>query len=42
MSAQAKKVSKLSLINAASLREIDSWTAKYPPEERKSLSLIHI
>lgn len=36
MSAQAKKVSKLSLINAASLREIDSWTAKYPPEERKS------
>lgn len=36
MSAQAKNVSKLSLINAASLREIDSWIAKYPPEERKS------
>ncbi len=31
-----KTASKLHLINAASLAEIDTWTAKYPPEQRQS------
>jgi NADH-quinone oxidoreductase subunit E len=36
MSAQMKTTSKLHLINPASLAEIDTWTAKYPPEHRQS------
>ena len=36
MSAQMKKSSQLHLINAASLAEIDTWTAKFPPEHRQS------
>ncbi len=31
-----KTASKLHLIDAASLAEIDTWTAKYPPEQRQS------
>jgi len=31
-----KASSKLHLINAASLAEIDTWIAKYPPEQRQS------
>ena len=31
-----KAASKLHLINAASLAEIDTWIAKYPPEQRQS------
>lgn len=31
-----KTTSKLHLIDAASLAEIDTWTAKYPPEQRQS------
>lgn len=36
MSAQMKASSKLHLINAASLAEIDTWIEKYPPEQRQS------
>ena len=31
-----KTASKLHLINAASLAEIDTWIEKYPPEQRQS------
>lgn len=36
MNAQVKASSKLHLINADSLAEIDTWIAKYPPEQRQS------
>lgn len=34
-----KTSSKLHLINAASLAEIDSWIVKYPPDQRQSAVL---